>query len=99
MGQDCDRFSPGGIHRRTELEGDAKANVVVPVVRRVPVTVRRPAIDSGVVPTAATVNAVRALLIAYQEPSYHTFDQLTPAFDHATLLDQNGRERLPKLTP
>ena len=40
--------------------GQADAVVVVPVVRRVPVPVRRPGVLGGVVPTAAPEHAVRA---------------------------------------
>ena len=43
-----------------ELEGKPEAQVVVAVAWRVPVAVRRPAVPGGVVPTAATVHAVRA---------------------------------------
>ena len=45
----------------TELEGGAKAYVVVVVVRRVVVTVRRTAIVGRIPVTATTVDAVRAL--------------------------------------
>ena len=43
------------------IQGNAEAEVVVPVRRVVPVPVRRPTIRGLVVPTAATVHAVRAL--------------------------------------
>ena len=45
------------------IQGEAETEVVVAVVRRVPVPVRRPTIRGIVVPTAATVHAVRALKV------------------------------------
>ena len=45
------------------IQGNAEAEVVVPVRRVVPVPVRRPTIRGLVVPTAATVHAVRALKV------------------------------------
>lgn len=48
-------------HQRNS--GDAEAVVVVVAIRRVvPIAVRRPTILGGVVPTAATVYAVRAFM-------------------------------------
>ncbi len=46
--------------RASGIQANAKAVVVVAVRRVVPVAVRRPTILGGVVPTAATVHAVRA---------------------------------------
>jgi hypothetical protein len=47
-------------HQRNS--GDAEAVVVVAIRRVVPIAVRRPTILGGVVPTAATVYAVRAFM-------------------------------------
>ena len=49
------------VFHTSGIQGQAKAHVVVAVRRIVPVAVRRPAIRRLVVPTAATVHAVRAL--------------------------------------
>lgn len=55
------RFRSTGVHPSCEAAGHTKAQVVVPVRRRVPVAVRRPAVLCRVVPTAAPVHPVRAL--------------------------------------
>ena len=49
-----------GIHRCIKLEGQTKPVVVVPVVRPVPVAVRRAAVPGVVVPAAAAQHAVLA---------------------------------------
>ena len=44
-----------------ELQGEAEAEIVVPAVRRVVVSVRHATVPGVVVPAAAAVHAVRAL--------------------------------------
>ena len=39
-----------------QTEGDTEASTIIPVARRAPATVRRPATQRGGIPTAATVH-------------------------------------------
>ena len=52
---------PSGFTYELRDENQAEANVVVAVVRCVPVAVRHPAVDRVVVPATAANNAVRTL--------------------------------------
>ena len=66
-GQTGKRTVPSGIPRHgfysSGIQGHAKAEVVVAIRRVVPVAVRRPAVHGIVVPTATTVDAVRAFKV------------------------------------
>ena len=57
---DSGRFHQWDIHPVCGAAEHTKAKVVVPVLRRVPVAVRRTAVPGVVVPAAAPVHPVRA---------------------------------------
>ena len=67
FGQENGRFRP--MHPHPEgAKGDAKTQVVVPVIGGVPVAVPRPAVGRLVVPATAPVHPVRALLTIHRCP-------------------------------
>jgi hypothetical protein len=66
-GKFCPAAGPVKMVFPCRAEAQAKAQVVVPVVRVVPVAVRRTAVPGVVVPAATAVHTVRAIgrLVGY----------------------------------